>query len=163
MFQIGVAFGESAILYCGGVFNRTETLTVGPALMNALRSEGHAINGGTVIVHESCFNHVDETLYRGTEIVDEEGDSFYKLDLKFRGRGIKISSDVMKIRAQFSVRELQQSQEKLQMNVTQCAIPFIKIDQQDFASEIRSLTVMFVSLGVDLTSAYSDAGIDKIQ
>lgn len=69
--------------------------------MNALRSEGHATpyGGGTVIVHESCFNHVDETLYRGTEIVDEEGDSFYKLDLKFRGRGIKISSDVMKIRA----------------------------------------------------------------
>ena len=64
-------------------------------------------------MHESCFDHVDETLYRGEELKDKEGDRFYKLDLKFRGRGIKISSDVMKIRAQFSVRDLQQSQEKL--------------------------------------------------
>ena len=82
----------------GGIFDRNETLTVGPALVNALKSEGNATAGGQVIVHESVFDHVDETLYRGTEI-RSDGESFYKLDLKFRGRGIKIKADVMKIRA----------------------------------------------------------------
>ena len=55
------------------------------------------------------------------------------------------------------------SQKQLEMNVTRCAIPFIKIDQQDYASEIRSLTIMFVSLGVDLSSATSQEGIKNIQ
>lgn len=44
--QIGVAYGECAILYVGGVFNRNETLTVGEALVNALKSEGQAKAGG---------------------------------------------------------------------------------------------------------------------
>ena len=65
---MGVAYGECAILYVGGVFSRNETLTVGPALMNALRSEGCTTDGGQVVVHESCFQHIDESLYRGTEV-----------------------------------------------------------------------------------------------
>lgn len=71
-------------------------MTVGPALLHALNSEGVATGGGIVIVHESAFQHVSEELYRGTEII-KDGQTYYKLDLKFRGRGIKIKSDVMKI------------------------------------------------------------------
>ena len=70
---------------------------------------------------------------------------------------------MMKILAQYSVRELQEAQEDLEMNVVRCAIPFIKINQQQYASEIRALTIMFVNLGIDLSSASEEAGIQKIQ
>lgn len=82
---MGVAYGPCAILYVGGVFDRQETLTVGEALVNALKSEGEAGGGGEVIVHESCWQHVNKDLYRGLEIIDKLGGKFYKLDLKFRG------------------------------------------------------------------------------
>ena len=42
-------------------------------------------------------------------------------------------------------------------------IPLLKINLESYASEIRSLTVMFVSLGVDLSSAETEEGLDKIQ
>lgn len=48
------------------------------------------------------------------------------------------------------------------MNVVRCAIPFIRIDQTIFASEIRLSTVMFISLGVDLSAASKESGIQKI-
>ena len=44
--KIGIGFGECGILYVGGVFNRAETLTVGEALFEALKSEGMATGGG---------------------------------------------------------------------------------------------------------------------
>ena len=44
-----------------------------------------------------------------------------------------------------------------------CIIPFLKIEQENFASEIRSLSVMFLSLGVDLSSANTPEGIEQIQ
>lgn len=44
--QIGIGYGKCAILYVGGVFNRSEFFTVGPGLEKALESEGHAEEGG---------------------------------------------------------------------------------------------------------------------
>lgn len=44
--KIGIAYGPCALLYVGGVFNRSEFFTVGPALSCALESEGCATAGG---------------------------------------------------------------------------------------------------------------------
>ena len=51
---------------------------------------------------------------------------------------------------------------RLEGCVPYCVTPFLKVGQENFASEIRSLTVMFVSLGVDLNTASTDAGKEKI-
>ena len=40
--KIGIGFGKCALLYVGGLFNRSEYLTIGPALLDALGSEGCA-------------------------------------------------------------------------------------------------------------------------
>ena len=37
--KIGIGFGKCALLYVGGIFNRSEFFTVGPALIHALGSE----------------------------------------------------------------------------------------------------------------------------
>lgn len=44
--KIGIGFGKCAILYVGGVFNRSEFFTVGSALTQALESEGCCTAGG---------------------------------------------------------------------------------------------------------------------
>ena len=41
--------------YVGGVFGRSESFTIGEALMWALRSEGQAEGGGQIIVAEAAF------------------------------------------------------------------------------------------------------------
>ena len=60
-------------------------MTVGEALVHALKSEGQATSGGQVIVSETCFKHVVGGNYRGEEIIDKEQLKYYKLDLKFQG------------------------------------------------------------------------------
>ena len=44
--KIGIGFGKCALLYVGGIFNRSEYLTIGPALLSALASEGVCTSGG---------------------------------------------------------------------------------------------------------------------
>jgi len=51
----------------GGVFNRAETLTIGDALADALKSEGMATGGGEVIVAESCYDQVSD-YFKGVRI-----------------------------------------------------------------------------------------------
>jgi len=41
-------------------------------------------------------------------------------------------------------------------------MPFIEIGYEQFGSETRALTVLFASLGVDLSSASSIEGMNKI-
>jgi len=69
----------------------------------------------------------------------------------------------MKIRSQFSTDELIRAQSRLEQCVARPVLGYLKIQQIDYCSEIRSLTVMFVSLGVDLSSASTPEGIDLIQ
>ena len=44
--KIGIGFGKCALLYVGGVFDRSEFFTVGSALVHALSSEEQATAGG---------------------------------------------------------------------------------------------------------------------
>ena len=44
--KMGIGYGKCALLYVGGVFNRSEFFTVGPGLVWALGSEGEATGGG---------------------------------------------------------------------------------------------------------------------
>ena len=47
--------------------------------------------------------------------------------------------------------------------VAHSIIPYLQIDQERYGSENRSLTVMFVSLGIELGSASTPEGMNKIQ
>lgn len=68
---------------------------------------------------------------------------------------VKVSADAIKLRMQINSEVLQRIKLKLKGCVPHCVIPFLKIEQENFASEVRSLSVMFLSLGVDLSSAAS--------
>jgi hypothetical protein len=46
--------------------------------------------------------------------------------------------------------------------VPNAIIPFLQIGTEEYGSETRSLTVMFASLGVELSSAETLEGMNKI-
>jgi len=77
--KIGIGYGSCALLYVGGVFNRSEFFTVGEALTQALESEGCCTSGGQVVVSKAVFNRVSS--YFLAEPVGEEDDpeGFYKI------------------------------------------------------------------------------------
>ena len=56
--KIGIGYGTCALLYVGGVFNRSEFFTVGEALSQALKSEENASGGGQIIVSQSAWKLV---------------------------------------------------------------------------------------------------------
>ena len=104
--------------------------------------------------------------FRAKELIDIEGsdDKFHMVDYKVQvGARVKIQADAMKLRSQFSSEVLARIQPKMQGCVASAIIPYLQIDQERYGSENRSLTVAFVSLGVELSSASSKEGMDKIQ
>ncbi len=84
-------------MYVGGVFNRAEFFTVGPALTYALKSEGQATSGGQIIVSETAFKHV-RSLYKAEEILSDKNEKFYLID-KLIGEGIKTRAEALAIRS----------------------------------------------------------------
>ena len=76
---------------------------------------------------------------------------------------VKIQADAQKIRSSFTMEILNTIKADLEGCVPQCVLPFLKIEQENFASEIRSLSIMFLSLGVDLNTASTHEGMLKIQ
>ena len=72
-------------------------------------------------------------------------------------------AEAMKMRAQFSSEVMTRIQTKMVGCVASSIIPYLQIDSERYGSENRSLTVMFVSLGVELSSADTEAGMSKIQ
>lgn len=69
----------------------------------------------------------------------------------------------MKIRQRFSTNQLIGAQTRLEQCVARSVIGFLKIGQEQYCQEISSLSVMFVNLGIDLSSANTPEGIDLIQ
>lgn len=53
-------------------------------------------------------------------------------------------------------------QKSLRSCVAAAIMPYLEIGYEQFGSETRALTVMFASLGVDLSSASSAEGMKKI-
>lgn len=78
MLQIGIGYGQCALLYVGGIFNRCEFFTVGDALTQALKSEECATGGGQIIVSQSAWTHV-KTFFTSDELENDHNQKFYKI------------------------------------------------------------------------------------
>jgi hypothetical protein len=108
---MGIGYGKCALLYVGGIFNRSEFFTVGESHVWALKSEGCALGGGEIIVAESAFKfckskNKNERLYEYEKIKNKIKDSkgnytgvvekFYKI-IRLKGHGVKPSAEAAKI------------------------------------------------------------------
>jgi adenylate cyclase 10 len=59
--------------------------------------------------------------------------------------------------------ELIKAMQYLKNFVPNAIMPYIEVNMEEYGGETRKLTVMFASLGVDLSSAKSPEGMEKIQ
>lgn len=76
---------------------------------------------------------------------------------------MKTRSDAHVLRSGISSETYNKIAASLRGCVPAAILPYLQIGAQDFGSETRSLTVMFASLGVDLSSAETKEGMEKIQ
>ena len=77
--KIGIGYGKCALLYVGGVFQRTEFFTIGDSLSQALGSEGMCECGGQIVVSEKAFVHVKD-FFSGTRLESPDGQIYYRVN-----------------------------------------------------------------------------------
>lgn len=159
--KLGIGYGPCSLLYVGGVFGRAEFFTVGPALTWALKSEGMAEAGGQILVSDSAFRFVNK-IYQAEEKANGKGERFYLVKNQ-KYEGVKTRADALVLRSNISTETYNKIAESLKGCVPAAIIPYLQIGAEEFGSETRSLTVMFASLGVELSSAETKEGMMKIQ
>jgi adenylate cyclase 10 len=100
--------------------------------------------------------------YKAREIISDENEKFYHVE-ELVGQGVKSKSEALAIRAGISDETYLKIAPQIRGCVPAAIIPYLQIGAEQFGSETRSLTVMFASLGVELSSAETQEGMDKIQ
>lgn len=76
--------------------------------------------------------------------------------------GIRTRADAVLLRNLIQSDNQQRILNKLKSCVPAAIMPYLEIGYEMFGSETRRLTVMFASLGVDLSSAQTVEGMNKI-
>ncbi len=89
------------------------------------------------------------------------GERFYLIH-HLVGEGIKTRADALVLRSNISADTYNKISISLRGCVPAAIIPYLQIGAEEFGSETRSLTVMFASLGVELSSAETAEGMQKI-
>lgn len=157
--KIGIGWGKCALLYVGGVFNRSEFFTVGIGLERALESEGHATEGGQIIVNESAWRHVKDHYYDGVQTKTSK--KFYLVtDSKI---GVKGGAEAILMKNHMKMDTIAGIQQTLRSCVPAAIMPYLEIGFESYGSETRTLTVMFASLGVEFQDTGNKEGRNKIQ
>jgi hypothetical protein len=83
--------------------------------------------------------------------------------LSLTGEGVKARSEALELRANITPQELTNIGPQLKGCVPATILPYLQIGAEPYGSETRSLTVMFASLGLELSSAETNEGMLKIQ
>lgn len=78
-------------------------------------------------------------------------------------QGIRTRADAVLLRNLIQADNQSRIQGKLRACVPAAIMPYLELGYEQYGSETRRLTVMFASLGIDLSSARTKEGMDKIQ
>ncbi|CAI2376171.1 unnamed protein product [Moneuplotes crassus] len=155
--KLGIGVGDCSLLHVGGVFKRAEYFCVGEALSQALSSEEDAV-GGDIIVSKEVWQLVKE-FFDGEEIPRINNVKI----LKLIGASLPPIAHTNIFINSLKKDELIKAMQYLKNFVPNAIMPYIEVNMEEYCGETRKLTVMFASLGVDLSSAKTKEGMDKIQ
>ncbi len=122
--KIGIGFGECALLYVGGIFNRSEFFTVGDALTQALKSEECAECGGQIIVSQSAWLLVRD-YFKSVEVINNHGKPFYRITSLIQG--IRTRADAVLMRNLIDPDNYTRIQGKLRSCVPAAIMPYLEI------------------------------------
>ena len=76
--------------------------------------------------------------------------------------GIRTRADAVLLRNLIKVDNYAKIQNKLKACIPAAIMPYLEIGYEQYGSETRRLSIMFASLGVDLSSAQTLEGMNKI-
>lgn len=141
----------------GGVFKRAEYFTVGDALSQALASEGDAV-GGDIIVSKEVWSYA-EPYFEGLDIPDSTNIKIKKC----KGSKLPPTAYGAVFINSLDKDDLIKAMTHLRNFVPNAIMPYIEVNNETYAGETRKLSVMFASLGVDLSSAKTSEGMNRIQ
>lgn len=161
--KIGIGVGEVSVLHLGGVLQRMEYVAVGEPLVQAFAAEHHTEAGGDVVMSgrawamaSSSFRAI-KTMDDGAVLIctDGKGECLrpskkISINNRLRGKMAEAGEDVEK---------------RLRNYVAGAILPWINPDateQEMWGSDLRTVTVLFVNLGLkdmDMLAAskYDDA------
>ena len=93
----------------------------------------------------------------------DDGQPFYRVSALV-GAPVKTRADANMLRNEIMKQiYLTNAVDKLQACVPAAIVPYLRINMEEFGASNRSLTVMFASLGVELSSAENEKGLHHIQ
>lgn len=138
--KIGIGCGNVSILHLGGLYKRLEYLAVGEPLVQAFGAEGHATKT-ELIVSPFAWSMVKEHF----EAILTEGDG-YAIVTGRKGGPLKAVSIANRNRGFGD--ESEGFTERIGSYIPQAIVPFASLNDDKWINEIRSITVLFVNLGV---------------
>lgn len=165
--KIGFGVGKLTILHVGGVYGRAEYLAAGDTLKEAFECEHLAPKGGYIIVSHKVLQRV-EKFFKYTEIkMDDhqhsENGPFYKIEECKKDQRVKMKADALLLNTTIKPSDIELIKSSLMSYIPAAVLPFIELNEEKWAYELRRLTVMFCNLGIDLSDAQSEKGLERIQ
>jgi class 3 adenylate cyclase len=165
--KIGFGVGDVTILHVGGVFKRAEYLAAGDPLKQAFESEHHATEGGKCIISKQMHDRI-QGFFDFEQIIEEEGHRsengpFYYVKEVRKGKQVQMRADALLISNNLKPSDIEEIRPALKSYLPAAVVPYVDIEQESWASELRKVTVLFINLGIDLSDAKSNAGLERIQ
>lgn len=156
--KIGIGYGTVNILHIGGMFNRMEFLPVGDPLLQAFSAEGHAEQGGEIVVSAESWRLIEQ--YFCPETVFDDG--YVRLDWHEPFQNVRKQSRAKLLHTEMSDPTLEH---RVCAYVPGAVLPNLNRDNpqdENWANETRYVSTIFVNLGLtsqDLLAAgqYNEA------
>jgi hypothetical protein len=156
--QLGIGVGQVALIHVGGVYKRLEYLACGPPLMQAFHAE-HACTSGDTIMSAEAYALVADSF--GCRPIP--GDDSIVLVTELKKRMADVPLNILRARAMFSAGP--EIVDRMRRYIPNAVLPWMELDDALWASELRQVSVLFVSVGIKLGKMVevSEAMLAKVQ
>ena len=91
------------------------------------------------------------------------GNPFYFVTAVKKGLNVRMKADALLITSQMKPSDIESIKPLITSYIPAAIVPYIELSQEKWAGELRRLTVLFINLGIDLSDAKSDQGLERIQ
>lgn len=137
--KIGIGAGDIGILHLGGIFGRLEYLAVGEPLVQAFTAEHHATKTELVLSPKAWS--LVKNYFEGEELDDKHA-FITKCTDPLRAISVAMASTSQK---ELDAKIL----ERMLSYIPTAAIPFAGHGNDNWVNEIRTITCLFVNLGME--------------
>ena len=166
--KIGFGVGQVTILHVGGVFSRAEYLAAGDPLTEAFECEHLATSGGVVIISKKVYQRVQQ-YFEFTPVVTDgshghsDNAPFFYVHKVKKDQKVKMKADALLIKNKMKPSDIESIRQSLISYIPAAVMTFLQADQEKWSHELRRLSVMFCNLGIDLSDAQTEKGLQRIQ